>query len=350
MHLVLSRRFLSTSVLAVCLGLAAAYTAGEAPLTLEDVVAAARFDERQHSDLLAGKIVTANFDEASDKEMSILVALKVPRSLPQVLQGMKGIRELDFDQDLIAVGKIGVDQDASEALAGIAFNADEGDEIRRLLDLEPGAGLNLSLDEIARFGAVAERYPKRDCENDSACLSAVNETYRSVLAGRLRAYRQGGIDAVENYARGRGRVAEPREELRLAASELPLMSHRVPKIYQAWLEYPRAQPPNSDHQFLWLKRNVEGRPTFVLAHRAIYKGEHAIFSAERHFYVGQSYNSLQMASYASALGAESVGILLSRTSTDRVAGFGTSAKKKIGRAIVRKALVGTYERLLAALQ
>ena len=57
-----------------------------------------------------------------------------------------------------------------------------------------------------------------------------------------------------------------------------------------------------------------------------------------------------MASYTAALGSGSVHFLLNRTSTDLVAGFGTSAKKMIGRSKVRKALVGTFERLLAGLE
>ncbi len=166
----------------------------------------------------------------------------------------------------------------------------------------------------------------------------------------MAAYRKGGLEAIAPYARGGRRQADPREELRLAAEQMPLLRRHAPEIYRAWLEYPRAQPEGSRHQFLWLKREVEGRPTLVLSHRAIYETEDALFSAERHLYVGQFYNSLQMVSYTSALGSESICFLLNRTSSDLVAGFGTSVRKKIGRAQLRKALVGTFEKLLASLE
>ncbi len=342
-------RQLALSIFAICLALAGASAVAGPPLTIEEVIEAAGFDDRQRAGLLAGEIVTKDFDEASDKEMSILVALKVPFSLPVVLEAMRGFRVLDFDEDLIAVGEIGVDQDASEALAGVELSAEEGGEILRLLSVEAGSDFNLSEGEIARFAALARSFSSRDCETEAACRSAVNETLRSVLAERLTAYRERGVEGVAGYARTRGKQAKPSEELRLAADQMPLLRKHLPEIYRAWLEYPRAQPEGSQHQFLWLKRKVEDRPTFVLTHRAIYEAEGAIFSAERHFYVGQFYNSLQMASYATSLGSESIGFLLNRTSTDLVAGFGTSAKKKIGRSKVRKALVGTYERLLADL-
>ena len=342
-------RFLVISILGTCLGFVGAHAATGPPLTIDEVISATGFDDGQRSNLLAGKIVTKDFDEGSDKEMSILVALKAPLSLPEVREAWQKIRVLDADEDLIEVGRIGLDQDASEALAGVGFTAEEGDEIRGLLGVKPGSDFNLSAAEIARFATLGKGLSSGDCERDDACRSAVNETYRSVLAERLAAYRKGGLEAVANYARARGKVADPKQEMRLAAEQMPLVRKHVPEIYRAWLEYPRAQPEGSRHQFLWLKRSQEGRPTFVLSHRAIYETDDAIFSAERHFYVGQFYNSLQMASYTAALGSESIYFLLNRTSTDLVAGFGTSAKKVIGRSKVRKALVGTFERLLADL-
>ncbi len=282
--------------------------------------------------------------------MSILVAVKAPVPLLKVLDFWQQVRILDADEDLIEVGRIGPDQDAAQALAGVGFTAEEGEETRGLLEVERGSDFNLSEQEIRRFAAVAEGRSTGGCEHDDACRSAVNDTYRSVLAQRLEAYRKGGLKAVATYARSRGKVADPKEEMRLAAEQMPMVRKHAPEIYRAWLEYPRAQPEGSQHQFLWLKRNVEGRPTFVLTHRAIYETEGAIFSAERHFYVGQFYNSLQMASYTTALGSESIYVLLNRTSTDLVGGFGSSAKKMVGRSKVRKALVGTFERLLAGLE
>jgi len=343
-------RILVISLLATGLGFAGAHAAAGPPLTIEEVITAAGFDDQQRSDLLAGKIVTADFDEGSDKEMSILVALKAPLSLPEMREAWRNIRVLDADQDLLSMGRIDLDQDPAEALAGIELTADEGDEIRGLLGVKPGSDFNLSAAEIARFVALAERFSSRGCERDAVCRSAINDTYRSVLAERLAAYREGGLEAVATYARGGGKVANPADEMRLAAAQMPLLRKHAPEIYQAWLDYPRAQPEGSRHQFLWLKRIAEGRPTFVLTHRAIYETYDAIFSAERHFYVGQSYNSLQMAAYTAALGPESIYLLLNRTSTDRVAGFGTSAKKAVGRSMVRKALVGTFERLLESVK
>ncbi len=343
-------RYPIIALLTACLGAAGAHAATAPPLTVEEVISAVGFDAEQRADLLAGEIVTMDTDEGSDKEMSILVALKTPVPLLKVWDFWQQVRILDADEDLIEVGRIGEDQDALEALAGVGFTAEEGKEIRGLLEVERGSDFNLSEQEIRRFAALAEGRSTGACELDEACRSAVNDAYRSVLAQRLEAYRKGGLKAVAAYARSRGKVADPSDEMRLAAEQMPMVREHAPEIYRAWLEYPRAQPEGSEHQFLWLKRNVEGRPTFVLTHRAIYETDYAVFAVERHFFVGQFYNSLQMASYTTELDTGTIHFLLNRTSTDLVAGFGTSAKKKIGRSKVRKALIGTFERLLATLE
>ena len=71
------------SAITTCIGFAGALAA-QPPLTLDEVISAAGFDDRQRSGLLAGEIVMRNFDEGSDKEMSILVAVKVPLWLAEV--------------------------------------------------------------------------------------------------------------------------------------------------------------------------------------------------------------------------------------------------------------------------
>lgn len=343
-------RRLAILLWASCFGLAGAHSAAASPLTLEEVIAAAGFDDRQQADLRAGKIVTRDYDEGSDKEMSILVALKTPISLDRARELWQEMKVLDADEDLLAMGRIDTDQAASEALAEVGFSAQEGDEIRRLLKVEPGSEFNLSEAEVGRFTALAKGLETSGCERDATCRSKVNEAYRGVLAERLAAYRKGGLKAIAAYARGRGKTANPAAELRMAADQMPLLQKHAAEIYRAWLDFPQGQPEGSQHRFLWLKRNVEGRPTFVLTHRALYETGGALFAAERHFYVGHFYNSLQMASYSTALGSESIHVLLNRTSSDLVAGFGSSAKKMVGRSKVRKALVGTYERLLPGLE
>ncbi|MGH9361355.1 MAG: hypothetical protein ACRD2T_05515, partial [Thermoanaerobaculia bacterium] len=46
--------------------------------------------------------------------------------------------------------------------------------------------------------------------------------------------------------------------------------------------------------FLWVKQRVEGRPAFILAHRLFYRVGDGALMAERQFYAGHSYNSLQI--------------------------------------------------------
>ena len=64
------------------------------------------------------------------------------------------------------------------------------------------------------------------------------------------------------------------------------------------------------------------------------RDEHRMVAAERQFYVGLSYNSLQITYMALPVPAGSVLFYTNRTSTDQVTGFGRSVRHAIGRGMM----------------
>ena len=67
--------------------------------------------------------------------------------------------------------------------------------------------------------------------------------------------------------------------------------------------------------------------------------------SDRHYYVSRSHNAIQMV--AAVLPAKEGAIIFysNRTSTDQVAGFGSSAKHSIGRKIMAKQIASLFEEL-----
>ena len=72
-------------------------------------------------------------------------------------------------------------------------------------------------------------------------------------------------------------------------------------------------------------------------------------SPERQFYVGQSYNSLQILYGLVPTAGKTIVFYLNRTSTDQVAGFPTGTRHSLGRKIMEKEVRRPLEEVLASL-
>ncbi|WP_446810155.1 hypothetical protein ACH50O_00725 [Methylomonas sp. 2BW1-5-20] len=118
-----------------------------------------------------------------------------------------------------------------------------------------------------------------------------------------------------------------------------------PELQQAWLNYPAALPANASEQFLWLNRRVEDRPTAVLNHRVIAIGEGGGIIVSRQFYVGHSYNSSHVVAGGLPYKDGTLVFYSIRSSTDQVAGMGSSLKHSIGREQMKKEMIKRLQRL-----
>src|SRR5215471_15824565 len=144
-------------------------------ITIEEAAACLGLSPQQMADVRAGKIVSTDFQELSDKELAITVAMLVKRPIADVAEAVRGSGLLESDPNIMTFKALG-DGDVKDAdFAGMTFTKDEASEVRGLLTVKPGTEFNLSVEEIARFDALRKRFAG-SC--DAACAEAVTDAYR----------------------------------------------------------------------------------------------------------------------------------------------------------------------------
>jgi hypothetical protein len=324
-----------------------------APVTPSDkIFQSLGFTAEEREELRRGEIVSHAVKELSDKELAITMAVMVPAPVEDLLKYARSGKELEINRDILSYGVLGAgaagDADAT-ALQGAGFTPSEMGEVRALFEAEPGSKFNLSQAEAQRFADLRKRFPARDCEKHPQCVDDVVLNLRSILRDRLTAYRAHGLSGIQPYARGEGRESNPAEELRNATNAARFLAREYPQIFDAFLRYPSGDQSGIESRFMWLKQRIQDRPTFILAHRVLCVRDGVAFAAERQFYVGQSYNSLQILYGLVPAEGKTLVVYLNRTSTDQVAGFLSGTRHSMGRKIMEKEVRKHFEAVLASL-
>jgi hypothetical protein len=311
------------------------------------------FTADEQEGLRRGEIVSHAVKELSDKELAITMAMLAPAPLADLLDFARSGKELEISRDILSHGVVGAgaagDID-STALEGVGFATSEAGEVRALFDVEPGPRFNLSRPESQKFMDLHKRFQAKGCEKDPGCSEAVVSILRDVLRERLEAYRARGLSGIEPYDRGGGRQSNPAEELRDATNAAQFLAREYAQIFDAFLNYPKGDQSGIESQFLWIKQRAQGRPTFILAHRVLCVRDGVAFAAERQFYVGHSYNSLQILYGLIPMEGKTLVVYLNRTSTDQVAGFLSGTRHSVGRKMMEKEVHQHFEDVLASLE
>lgn len=311
------------------------------------------FTAQEREQLRRGEIVSHGVKELSDKELAITVAVLVPRPLEELLEFARSGREFEINRDILSHGSLDATAaggDGPDPLRNVTFSHAEAEEIRGLLEAGPGSRFNLSAAELARLADLRGRFQPKGCGQDPACVGAVAAEFRDLMRDRLRSYRERGLDGIAPYARPGGGSSNPAEELRRATESARILAERYPAVFDAFLNYPRGDQTGIENHFLWIKQVVQDRPTLILAHRVLCIRDGMAFAAERQFYVGQSYNSLQILYGLIPSGAQTLVFYVNRTSTDQVAGFMTSTRHGMGRRIMEQEIRRHFEQLRAGLE
>lgn len=334
----------------VTLGLAAAFMALWAavpataadPISAQAIADALGFSAEQNAKLQAGEIVSSEIEESTEKQLAVALALKVPATLDDVAKSVTGGTTLEANKQIQAYGRIDPAK-IEEGLAGITL---EKGEVTKLLAVEPGSTFNLSTDEIAVFQNLAGQFKA----GDPAAAEAVTAAYRQVLAGRMQAYLDRGLDGISDYDRGGGDASSAADDLRAAAEASTLVQKAAPDLYGAFLAYPDQGVEGVDNQFYWVRQVADDRPDYVLTHRMVQRRPDLLVLLSRDFYVGHSFNAAQAA--AGALPVEDGVVIFygNRTSSDQVAGFMSGMRHEIGRGMMRDSLVEAMEDIRAAWQ
>jgi hypothetical protein len=299
----------------------------------------------QRRGLVQGEVVSYPVTENSERELAVGLAMLVSAPLSEVANYLASGQLIAQDATISEFGTV-PDAVSSGTLVGPRFTAGERTEAESFLDVSPGTRFNLSLDEIEALHAL------RGSTGSSARTGAVelaSDAYRRLLYRRVEAYRQAGLAAIAPYARTGGTVRDPSIDLRLAAADAERLARYGRQISEALLRYPADQPPQMASHFYWIKRRIQRRPHLSLLHRIVVPGPGPIIHVERYFYVGHSFNAMEILTGAVA---ERDGILVfctSRVSSDEVLGVGNQLKRTIGRSQLRDEMRTRLEKLRASL-
>jgi len=316
------------------------------PMTAAQVAQALGFDRAAEQKLLAGEIVTAERQETTAKQLAVSIGMLVKGDPDTLAAAVLDGQTLKSNPAILAFGKIDPEAPAA-GLEGVVYTADEVEEVRKLLEAEAGDEFNLSAEELASLQKLGARYGPKQAV-DPAVIAAVNEAYRSILLGRLRAYLARGVAGLAPYQRDGG-TSDPAEELRAAAEASQLLQRAAPEMYRGLTDYPEHQPAGVEQAFFWVKETANGRPDFSLNHRMVQRRPDGLLLLSRTFYAGHSFNvSLSGAGVLPVEDGNAV-FYTNRTSSDQVAGFMQGMRHEMGRGMMRDALIESFRAIRSRL-
>ena len=301
------------------------------------------FEESDRDRLAQGDIISRELEEDSKKELALAVAMVVKAPFGEVFDRLQKRAIDDVDETILFHGVLPDGAVSAEFFSSLHFDSGELD---KLLKVEPGSDFNLSQPEIEKLEGIAKA-------NESAPIAkqrqAIAQGYREILAQRVSAYRQGGLAGIAPYTRG-GDEAQPEKELGLAIEEMKFVETGAPTFYHAFKNFPADAKPAVESQFTWQIQSIQERPTVVLVHRMIERHEDYAVAGRREYFVGQSFNSLQIVAGAFSFGEDTLIFYTNRTFTDQVAGFGSGTKHTIGRKMMLGEVVKLFESIRASFE
>lgn len=316
------------------------------PMTASQVAQALGFDGAAEQKLLAGEIVTAEREETTAKQLAVSIGMLIKGEPDALAAAVLDGQTLQATPSVLGFGEIDPEAPAA-GLAGVAYTADEVDEVAKLLEAEAGDEFNLSADELAALREATAQYDPSQA-GDPAAIQAVNEAYRTILLGRLQAYLAQGLSGIAPYQRD-GEVSDPAEDLRAAAEASPLLQQAAPDVYRGLVGFPQHQPAGAEQAFFWIKEIADDRPVFSLNHRMVQRRPDGLILLSLTFYAGHSFNASVSGAGVLPVQDENAVFYTNRTASDQVAGFMQGTRHEVGRGMMRDALVESFEAIRAQL-
>ena len=262
--------------------------------------------------------------------MLAFVVKTTPAALKQVFVKGSGI---DLSETIISHQKLTVASTTND-LSELIFSPQESDEIKHYLSAKAGNNLNLSATEIKQFQSISATVKKTN-----EAQKAVEEQLHKILLNRFQAYSKNGVKAITPYQRENEKQFSLGGYFQEITQVAPIVQQYYPSFYQALNDYPLKKPASLEESFFALKLEVESRPTFALMHRLLVQEGDAFAVAIRQYYVTQSYNGTQDLGVFIPIEQGVLVLGVFRTSSDAVAGFGSSVKHSIGRRLLASSLI-----------
>jgi hypothetical protein len=310
-----------------------AYAAGTLNAFSRELALELGFTEGDLPKIESGEIVSRKFGKEDEKELAVVMGVLLPVPAAEIARQFKLIDPLSADATIHAWGRL---EGAVTAGSFAALELPQA-ELEKLAGSSVDDEFNLSQQELAQLERGLAGKKGKDRE------AAAMQVYREILAGRVGAYQSRGLAGIAPYRHG-GDESTPRLDLEGA---LPVktgaIARQAPEFYRWLSEYPAAGSA-SNSEFRWQLQEFNGRPAVVLAHRAVHEAEDIVFMSSRNFYVGHTFDVLQILSGVVPSGPDS-GVLfyVNRTFTEQVTGFGSGAAHGIGRKIMQGEIRALFE-------
>jgi len=334
------RKYVLAAVLAATMtatGGAARAAEDAKPPTIEAVMKRLGYSEEDKTALLAGKIVATDLKRTRDDQLIAAVAMQLNAPIATLAENVRKGLNIEGDKDVSAFGKVS-GKGAAEAFEKARYTGDDSDEIAKLIAVKADGTFNLSKSEMEGLQKALQGL---DADDPTAAEKA-SKAYQAILAGRYQAYVEKGLDGIANY--DAGPVLEPGKELRAAYDQAkPFLEEYFPAFGQALGTFPNDQPTDITSDFYWIKRNVEGRPDFILAHQMVQSGEGFVLLSQRQYFVGHTYESLQVIAVALPTEKGSAVFYANSTYTDKITGFFSGVAESVGQSRTKEDLVKYFK-------
>jgi hypothetical protein len=313
--------------------------------------------ESQIDKFLRGEVVTKDLDATSDKDLSLLIVLVVDADLDTCWEFVHAEKVAEIQSATMSSGPIPLssldgssssnghqDEDDSTLLQDMVLE----DEALQKLEANPGGLYSMSKAEAQIMK------DKKKTHHPNAMVAL-----RHILMGRARAYWEKGIAGIVPYEGGKGR--DPRVDLEHATKYAMKILENT-WIHQQVLASPsQAVQKNNDdddgeatinHSLSWSIQKGRDLAAPTLDHRIRCKSEVGMALIVRRFYSGYDYDAMQIVTgvLPTADPGKSVVFHTNHTYTSKVAGFGGSAKRAIGRKMMVGKMVETMQNIQAELR
>ena len=300
-----------------------------AQITVDGVLAEMGWSADAKKQILAGEFVTGKIESVSDRDLAISMGFLVKVPPNDLAKEVVGGSLLKANTQIKTHGEISGDGSLKD------FEALKLSEADDYLNAKPGDKINLSADEIADFKALKGK--------PNATQAAETQLHKMLLA-RYQAYRKSGLAGISPYDRGKGKETDPGKDLLLNTDAARVMKKYVPSFQKVMVGYPAATINGLKEQFFWILYDIDGKPNYVLSHffSAPAGESHAV--VKRQFYVANTHNVMQEVAGFLPVKEGTLVVYVNHLSTDKVAGFGGSSKRKIGGLIMEKKIKALFEK------
>jgi hypothetical protein len=331
-------------VAAVLQGSTAVVAATAKPPTVDQVFQRLGYSEEDKKAILGGKIISTDVKRTRDDQLIAAVALPIKASMAELAARLEDGSNIPLNVATLAWGE--VKTGALEDYKGVAYRDAEKGEVQKLLQVKADNTFNFSSEEIA----FLKKEMKGLDAKDPASAEGVAAAYRQVLTGRFMAYSEKGLEGVANYDHG-GSPLTPAKQLRAVEEQAKdFLTTFFPDFWQALVGFPQGQDPDISSKVYWVKHSVEGRPAFILIHQMVQAGDDFVLTSQRQFYVGHTYESLQMIGLALPARDGAVIFSVNNVFTDQITGFFAGVAQSVGQSRTKENMTKHFKTVRQKIQ